>query len=175
MTLRIDPVSVRTTGLRVMLVCLSAAYGCLYSFKGSSVPAHLKTIAIPLFDDQSGSGEPGLRESFTNKLTERFRQDNSLQLADKARADALIEGVIVSLATQPLTVTKGETLTKQRITVTAKVSYQDMKLKKKIFEKEFPGYGDYDISGGPGQRQTAINTALDKMAEDILNETVSGW
>ena len=40
--------------------------GCAYSFTGASVPSHLKTVAIPLVDDQSGFGEPGLREYFTN-------------------------------------------------------------------------------------------------------------
>jgi hypothetical protein len=149
--------------------------GCIYSFKGGSVPPHLKTIAIPLLDDQSGSGEPGLRENFTNKLIESFRQDNSLQLADKARADAVIEGIIQSVATAPLVVTTGETLAKQRLTISVKVTYQDMKMKKPIFEKQFSDYGDYDVSGGPSQRQAAITTALNKLTEEILNETVSGW
>lgn len=32
--------------------------GCAYSFTGSSVPNHLKTIAIPFAIDRSGSGKP---------------------------------------------------------------------------------------------------------------------
>jgi hypothetical protein len=166
--------------LRRVLIFIAAAAlvgnsGCVYSFKGSSVPAHLKTIAIPLFDDQSGSGEPGLREQLTNKLIERFKQDNSLEVSDKSHSDSMIEGTISSMTDQPLVVVAGEAVTKRHITVNTNVSYQDLKLHKKIFEKQFSDWGDYDVSGGPAQRASAVTAALDKLAEDILNETVSGW
>ena len=154
---------------------LMALSGCIYSFKGSSVPAHLKTIAIQLFDDQSGSGEPGLREQVTNKLIERFKQDNSLAVSDKSHADSMIEGTISALTDQPLVVTTGEAVTKRHITVSTNVTYQDMKLRKKVFEKQFSNWGDYDVSGGQAQRATAVAAAIDKLTEDILNETVSGW
>jgi len=169
------------TARRTFLIILAAGallnvlQGCLYSFKGGSVPPHLKTIAIPLFDDQSGSGESNIRESFTNKLKDRFRQDNSLRIAEKAAADALLEGTISSVTTTPLVVTTGETLSKQRVTISVKVTYQDLTLKKKIYEKEFSDNGDYDVTGGPNQRLTAIGAALDKLTESILNDTVAGW
>jgi hypothetical protein len=149
--------------------------GCVYSFKGSSVPTHLKTIAVQLFDDQSGSGEPGLREQLTNKLIDRFKQDNSLQITDKSHSDSMIEGTIASLTDQPLVVAAGEAVTKRHITIMTNVTFQDLKLRKKVFEKQFSDWGDYEVSGGPAQRQTAVSAALDKLSEDILNETVSGW
>jgi hypothetical protein len=155
-----------------MMVC---EMGCLYSFKGSSVPPHLKTIGISLFDDQSGSGEPGLREKLTNKLIDKFRQDNSFQVGDKTHADALLEGVIVSVGNDPTVISQGSTVKKQRMSVAAKVIYQDMKLKKKVFEKQFSEWGDFNVSGGQTERDAAINTALDKLTDDIVNETVSGW
>ncbi len=148
--------------------------GC-YSFTGSSVPPHLKTIGIALFDDQSGSGEPALREKLTNKLIDRFRQDNSLQVADRTRADSIIEGSIVSMPDQPQVVATGETVTKRRLTLTVKVRYQDTKLKKTVFDKEFSAWGDYESGGGPAQRQAGIDAAIDKLAEDILLAAVAGW
>src|SRR5216684_8359084 len=92
------------TGL--LVVCIIAFGGC-YSFRGGLVPTHLKTVAIPLFDDQSGSAEPVLREKFTNKLIDRFRQDNSLQVTDKTRSDSIIEGIILSLEDEPYVVVQG--------------------------------------------------------------------
>ncbi|MBI1804051.1 MAG: LptE family protein [Ignavibacteriae bacterium] len=161
--------------ITVLVPVLVIMQGCFYSLKGSSVPAHLKTIAIPLFDDQSGAGEPGLRERFTNKLIERFRQDNSLQVADRTHADSILEGVIVTVSAAPIVVTGGETLQKQRLTVTTKIIYEDTKQRRKVFDKQFSNYGDYDVSSGASGRQTALGVAIDKVTEDILNETVSGW
>jgi len=158
----------------ILSIAVINLIGC-YSFTGASVPPHIKTIAIPLFDDQSGSGEPSLREKITNVLIEKFRQDNNLEIADKTNADSMLEGIITSMSDQPQVVSKGETVSKRRITISIKVTYQDMKLKKKIFEKNFSGWGDFDSSEGPDDRQKAINNAIDKLSDDILLDTVSRW
>ncbi len=149
--------------------------GCIYSFTGSSIPPHLKTIAIPLFDDQTGSGEPGLREKLTNAIIDRFRQDNNLEIADRTHADSILEGTIVSLQDQPQVVAAGETVTMRRVTLAVKVTYQDMKLKKKVWDKQYSEWGDFPISGGPAQRTAGIDDAVQKLSEDILLDTVSGW
>lgn len=150
--------------------------GCgVYSFTGSSVPPHLKTIAIPLFDDQSGFGEAGLREEFTNKLIEQFTRDNSLEIADRKDADSILEGVILTIKDVPTVIEKGETVTQSRVTIIIKATYQDMKLRKKVWEKSLSNWGDYEIGAGPAERRSALTVAIDKLTEDILLETVSGW
>ncbi len=161
--------------LAVLFVYVITNVGCHYSFTGSSVPPHLKTIAIALFDDQSGFGEPGLRENLTNKLIEKFIQDNSLEIADKTHSDSMLRGTIVAVRDNPSVVSQGEAVTKRRITITVRASYQDMKLKKTIWEKDLTSWGDYEISGGPAQRITGIEEAMKKLSEDMLLETVSGW
>ena len=55
--------------------------GCSYSFTGSSVPSHLKTIYIPFCVDRSGSGEPNMADDFTNTLIQNFINDNSFILS----------------------------------------------------------------------------------------------
>jgi hypothetical protein len=163
------------------IVSLLALGGC-YSFTGASVPANLKTIAIPLVDDQSGFGEPGLREEFTTALTNLFISDNSLEVADRTGADAILEGVITSVSDAPAVIQgpatgqQAEQVSKRRITITAKFTMQDMKLHRKMWEKSFSNWGDYDTGGGgASQRQTGIQEAIRKVTEDILQETVSGW
>ncbi len=161
---------------RVLIACVlaAAAYGC-YSFTGASVPSHLKTIAIPVMDDQSGSGEASLRENMTRVLTDLFIRDNSLEVADRNTADSILEGTILPLRDEIVAVGGGETVNRRRVTLSVKVVYQDMKLRKKVYEKTFSNYGDYDPSGGFAQRQAAFDEAIRKISEDILLETVSGW
>jgi hypothetical protein len=154
---------------------LTTLVGCVYSFTGASVPAHLKTIGIPLVDDQSGFGEPGLREEFTQELTNLFISDNSLQVTDRSSADALLVGAIASISDAPSVVQQGEQVSKRRITVTVKYTFQDMKLRRKVWEKNFSNWGDYDSGGGLSQRKVGLQEAIRKITEDILLETVSGW
>jgi outer membrane lipopolysaccharide assembly protein LptE/RlpB len=160
----------------VMLLCMITTFtGCPYSFTGASVPPHLKTVAIPLVDDQSGFGEAGLRERFTNELTSLFINDNSLEVTDRSSADAILEGVIASVADAPSLVEEGERVSKRRITVTVRFTFQDMKLRKKMWEKTFSNWGDYESGAGLSQRDAGVQEAIRKLTEDILLETVSGW
>lgn len=158
-----------------LMVMLLLSTGCPYSFTGASVPKHLKTIAIPLVDDQSGFGEAGLRERFTTELTDLFIGDNSLQVADRTNADSILDGVIVSVTDAPSVVTQGEAVARRRITVTVKFAYQDKVLRKQAWEKTFSQWGDYDSGGGLSQRDAGLRDAIKKVSEDILLETVSGW
>ena len=131
--------------------------------------------AIPLVDDQSGFGEAGLRESFTTTLTNLFISDNSLQVTDRTTADSILEGVIMNVSDAPSVVSQGEAVTKRRITISVKFAYQDKVQRKKLWEKTFSQWGDYDSGGGLSQRETGLQDAIKKVTEDILLETVSGW
>jgi hypothetical protein len=157
-------------------VFMTTVAGCAYSFTGASVPSHLRTIAIPLVDDQSGFGEPGLREYFTNQLTNLFITDNSLEVADRGRADSILEGAVTGVLDAPAVIQPGEQVAKRRITMTARFVFQDMKVRKKVWEKTFSNWGDYESGGGgASQRQAGLQEAVRKITEDILLETVSGW
>jgi Lipopolysaccharide-assembly len=149
--------------------------GCSYSFTGSSVPAHLKSIHIAVFDDLTNSGEPAVREDVTNRLIERFRQDNSLDVTDQAAADCGLEGSISSFTDLPTVVAAGEAVQKARITIGVHAVFTDQKLKKKVYDKTFTAWGEYDIGADPAIRKEAVTAAIEKLTEDILLESVSGW
>jgi hypothetical protein len=149
--------------------------GCSYSFKGGTVPPHLKSVAIPVVDDASGYGDPSLREQFTRELTLRFITDATLELADRNTADAVLEGSIVEVRDAPNVLQGGENVAQRRITVRVKMAFNDLKLRKKMWEKEFSNWGDYPSGGGLTQREAGISEAVRKITEDILNDTVAGW
>lgn len=161
--------------LFVVFIAINFTGCCAYSFTGASVPEHLKTIAIPIADDRSGVGEPGLRESLTQKLIQKFIDDNTLQVAERTTANAILECTIVSLTSSPAVVTAGEDIQSLRMTLSVKVLYRDLVKRKTIFDKTFTEYSDY-LTNNPEQgRAEAITSAIDKISEDILLDTVSGW
>jgi len=150
--------------------------GCSYSFTGSSVPNHLKSISIPFCLDRSGSGEPQMADDFTNTLIEQFISDNSLSVTDKAKADALLDCTINSISDAPTIIEGGENVSARRLTINARVIYKDFVMKKTVFDKKFSNYGDYENSGDiPTNRGNAIQTAIDRITEDILLAVVSDW
>lgn len=152
---------------------------CSYSFTGASIPPHLESVAIPLFEDRSGSGEPNLREDFTNELITKFIDDNSLQVRERVNADAIIESTILSLSDAPSAVgaqSGAEQVTSRRITITVRVTYKDFVKKRTIFEQTFSNYSDYINEGDiTTLRNGAIQEVVDKVTEDILLAVVSNW
>lgn len=160
----------------VLLATLVLLGGCSYSFTGASVPPHLKSIAIPYFVDRSNSGEPDLSDNFTTGLTQMFLDDNTLAVADKAQADAIVECTIMPFRDTPSSISEGESVSSRRITLTVKVLYKDLVKKKKIFEKNFSNYAEYSTDSDPsGNRSLAILEAIDLINEDILLGVVANW
>ncbi|NUM61832.1 MAG: hypothetical protein HUU44_06745 [Ignavibacteriaceae bacterium] len=134
-------------------------FGCgSYSFTGASVPAHLKTIAIPIAEDKSPAAIPGLRELLTDDLIQKFISDNSLQVTERSTANATLECVA-----------------SRRLTIIVKVVYKDLIQRKTIFESTFTNHGDYVPGEATNERENAVAIAVDKISEDILLAVVSGW
>jgi hypothetical protein len=162
-------------GLFICSMVLNFAACCVYSFTGASVPEHLKTIAIPTADDRSGGAEPGLREKLTEVLTQKLIDDNTLQVTDRTSANSILESTIVSISDAPAIVTAGEQIATRRITISVLVVNKDLVKRKTLFEKTFSNYGDYPSGGSIDSRRSAIEEAIEKITQDILLDTVSGW
>lgn len=149
---------------------------CSYSFTGSSVPSHLKTIYIPFCIDNTGSGEPTLADDFTSRLIDQFISDNSLSVSDKSKTDAMLDCTINSIQDAPTVIQGGETVSMRRLTINARVIYKDYVLKKTVFDKQFSAYSDYKTDGDVSTlRSEAILSAVDLITEDILLAVVSDW
>jgi lipopolysaccharide assembly LptE-like protein len=148
--------------------------GC-YSFTGASIPAHLKTVGIPLTTDNSGFGRSEMRQEMTNFLVEKFTREGSLQVRDRSTSDAVLDVTITRIADDPVAVKAGEELTRKRATIYVQVTYRDMKLQKLVWDRSFQQFADYDVSAGLEGLNTAIRNAEEKLAEDILLAVISNW
>jgi len=149
---------------------------CSYSFSGASVPPHLKTIFITVFQDRSGSGEFNIGDRVTKQLTQKFIDDNTLIVSGRTSANAILDGSITSLTDAPSTISGGEKVSSRRVTLNVQVVYKDIVKKSTIFERSFSNYGDYTVGGDvTSARKNAIETAIDKITEDILLGVVSNW
>ncbi|MEN8194239.1 MAG: LptE family protein [Bacteroidota bacterium] len=160
----------------IAIVSLIIMWGCSYSFTGSSVPPHLKTIAIPTVKDKSNSGEPNLSNDLTQTLTQEFINDNSLYVVNSTTADAILTVTVLSLQDRAEVVSgEKEKASDRRITLRAKAVYKDLVMKKTIFEKDFSNYGIFKTDNYVENRQTAIQDAIDNVALDLLLAVVADW
>ncbi len=144
----------------------------VYSFKGS-LPPHLHTVAIPLFENRTA--EFGVPEELTDTVIDKFTQDNSLKIADRSNADVVLEGTIVRIDDRAGAYNSQERVQDLKIYITVNVKCMDQVKRQVLWEERLTQWGSYDPSAGPDARLDGLNDALDKISEEILNKTVSGW
>jgi len=155
----------------ILLIIIS---GCgIYSFSGSTLPTHIKSVAIPLFEDNSNSAEFGIDQQLADALIEAISRDNTLSIGSTRNANSILKGVITRITDQPDTYDKSENASAFRITISIKVVFEDIKKRKQMWEENFSQWGRYDNASV--SRDDGIKAAVDKLANDILNRTVSGW
>jgi hypothetical protein len=144
----------------------------MYSFKGS-LPSFIQTIAIPLFDDNTSY--PNIREDLTNKVVDAFIADNTLKIANESDADLLLNGTITSISQRAAILTSGEDVQEFQVYVNVKVKCEDVKNSKIYWEKTLSQFGSMPGSGTQDERDIAIADAVEKITEDILNNTLANW
>ena len=161
--------------LHSLLCCLTAA-GCgVYSFSGSGLPSHIKTVAVPLFGNQTT--EYGIREDLTDQIIERLVADGRLKVVGMEASDSVIRGVVVDYKNQAYTFDKAENVQEYIVRIYIDVSYEDVKKRKVIWEEErMEGWGTYDVQGDTVEvEEQGRERAIAKLAQDIFNKTVAGW
>lgn len=168
----------RYTGRRAvfLLTVFSALLQGCYSFSGGSVPPHMKTIAVPVFQDRSRAGIAQFRAELTRRLTEKIESGSPLRMTpSRATADALLEGTIVSFNDEPSQLSSvTERALTNRITIRVTAVLQDRVKKNILFERTFTGFADYSV-GSFSAQQDAITQSIEMIAADILDSIVSDW
>jgi hypothetical protein len=148
----------------------------IYGFRGNNPPEGIKTIAVPIFQDVSGFSEAGLKENFTEALKTKIIGDNTFIIADKNLADGILNCTITNVKDEALVISGNENVTKRKITITVKVSFENLKKQKKIWDKQYDNWGEYNSSDiSFSARATGISTAEGKICDDILIDITSNW
>jgi hypothetical protein len=167
----------KTTGafwpfLCLLLLCLQ---GC-YSFSGASLPPHLHTVAVPLFDDTTQAGIAQFRETTTRNLLNKIESQSTLSVeSDVSRADAVLKGVIVSYSDEPSQLgSTTERAVTNRITIVLKADFDDKVKNTQFFSQTFVGFADY-AAGSYTAQQTAIVNATNMAVDDLFNRMISNW
>ena len=158
----------------LLLLFLLAMAGCwYYSTSGSLLPSHIKTVAVPLFENET-TWEYGIKEKLTDAVIDAFTQDNTLRVESERSADSVIRASIVAIKEVPFTYDREEQVQEYKMQIFLNIQFEDLKGKKVIWEDEsMEGWGTY--SAEVEDWQNGIDQAIEKLASDIVNKTVAGW
>ncbi len=157
----------------LLLLGILFVFSCgYYSLKGS-LPPHLKTVAIPLFENRTP--EFGITETLTDAVIDEFIRDGSLKIVDRSAADVLITGAISSVNDRAGAFDQQETVQDIKVYVSVNIECMDQVKRQKMWGERITQFGAYDPAEGPDGRINAYDDAFEKISQEILNKTVSNW
>jgi hypothetical protein len=156
--------------------------GCTYSFRGQSAGA-IKSLSIPTFENEST--EFGIADRVTNELVRAFQQDGTLKITSESQADAILRGRIVRVEDQPYTARpvsqadspggQSVTVEEYRFSMSCEIELVDNTTQVALWSQVYPAWAIYPYAGSLENRDAAIQEAVTKLQQDLLNKIVGNW
>lgn len=168
----------RLSAIAVAVLLLPLA-GCGYALagRGSSLPAYIHTIGIPLFTNATSAFD--VEQSLTQRVRLEFIGRGKYRIVpEEAGTDAVLKGEITALSVRPTAFNQEQQASRYEVTVVIKVEFKDVKSGKVLFENPAQTFHEeYEITTGQvasdpsyfGQNQNA----LDRLANDFAKTVVS--
>ena len=157
-----------------LLLAASGFRECYGPAGRSGLPKHIKTLAIPPF--QNPSLRYKVEQRFTAAVTdEAIRRARSLKIVSTAEgADAVMIGTVKHFNFRPVLVDDLGRARLFEITIPIAVTLRDQTTNKILFNNEnYVFRGEYEISGDPKTFFNEDGAATDRIARDFARSVIS--
>jgi hypothetical protein len=142
--------------------------------RGDNLPKHIKTLAIPAFQN------PSLRFKVEQRFTaamidEVLRRSRSLNVVSTAEgADAVMLGSIKNFYLRPVLLDDYGRARLFEVTITVGLTIRDQTKNKIIFDNQNYNFrGEYEISGDPKTFFSEEGPAVDRLARDFAKSVMT--
>ena len=169
--------------LLCLLLVLTIA-GCGYT-TGSLLPSNYRKIAVQPFENKVGYVDeniqgvyvPLLETNVRTAIIDRFLFDGNLRIADKDKADLVLNGDLISIAQDSLRQDVNQNVQEYRIRIIVSLSLTDTATGKVLWkEPSFTGETTYFLTGSQATTQSAaVDAALTDLATRVVERTVENW
>ncbi len=158
----------------IFIAAMMLLSGCgIYTFTGQGIGG-IKSIAVEPIDNQTP--EFGLGDNLTDAIVSKLLSDRTLTVADRASAEALLSGRIVSFTEAPLSYTSSEVLTENQVRITAAFELRRPDSTTPLWEGQITGVGSYPYSeSNLESRNEGLKKALDDITTNLINKLTSDW
>lgn len=153
--------------------------GCGYRLSGTGkqIPSHVKTIAIPDFDNKTTRVEA--EQFVTFAVKEEFIRRSDLKLVnDPSDADSVLEGEIVAFNVVPTSITDEGSANLYQLNIILSVRFIDLTTNQIIFEGERISFNDtYDIDEDDffSQETEKLLEISEKFAESVVTTILENF
>ncbi len=156
------------------LLLLTGACGVRYGFAGGGLPAHIRTIAVLPFENETAS--PELQRELFELLRRELRTRLGLREGAEATADAVVRGTIktydvdipVGFSADP----QQAVTARRKLQVTIDIEIVDQSNGRILWQrKALRAEGEY----AERAEATGRRSALEKLVSDVIEGAQSQW
>jgi hypothetical protein len=162
----------RITPLLIIAACLCSCG--IYTFSGSTLPSHLKTVDIPMFTNSSL--QANLAEAITDSLSKRVLTTNLMRIVSTG-GDATISGTVTNYSNNPRSYgnagVRQVNISEYEVNITVDVIFNDNKKNIAIYKGSLTGKGVYDFS--KEDEETGRRKATSDIVDQILQNSLQSW
>jgi len=150
---------------------------CAYTASPALLPSHLKTVAIPVFEN--GTTEYTLEQTVTDAVVQAFVKDNHLKVVDERSANCVVRGKLTQYKNAVFGFSSSAQAQEYRVTIAVQVTFKDLVKNREIWSDEIVRTANYYVQDVPGQTaKTELQgrtEAISKIADEVLSRSVEGW
>jgi hypothetical protein len=156
-----------------LAVCL--LYGCgIYTFSGSTLPSHLKSVNIPLFGNTSL--QASVAEELTDSLSKRVLSTNLMRIVP-TKGDATITGTVTQYSNTPRSYDKSGArsvnISEYEVSIVVDVEFSDNKKNSQLFKGTVTGKGVYDFQ--KDNEESGRKKAEQDIVDQVLQNSLQSW
>ena len=165
---------------RLPYICLIALLfgisSCgIYSFSGASISNEVKSVSINQFENVASLAPPVLSNTLTEALKDKFSSETNL-IPQESDGDLIFSGRITNYSINPIAIQADETASKNRLSITVKVKFVNIKDEESNFDKTFSINEDYESSQDFTTIEESLNEEIvSQLIDDIFNEAFTNW
>ena len=138
---------------------------------GNTLPKHLKSISIPVFDNSSS--QPEIHRELTSAILQSFITDGRLKVAKKSDADLVMVGVLTYYDLRTASFSSQDLASDIIIELEVEIEVTDQVKNKLFLKKKLKTQGDYKSTSDIANTETARLEALDEAYKELGNRLVS--
>ena len=169
----------RTFVRLVPMAAVAAVAGCGYSLagRGSALPAHIKTIGVPLFTNATTVFD--VEQTLTQRVRLEFIGRGRYKVvSDEVGTDATLKGDITGISIRPTAFDGNQQASRYEITVIVKVEFRDVVNDKVLYENPAQTFKEeYEVTTAQSADAQSFlgqnSNALERLATDFAKTVVT--
>jgi hypothetical protein len=158
----------------IMALAMALGPGCSHYSTTGRLPAHIKTVSIPTFENETAEFE--LPQMITDQVTDRFLSEANLRLGNTEDCDAVLIGKVRSYYEEAETFGRQQelTVTGRRVTIVLDVEFVDKVDNKTIWQnRNFSRWVVYEPD--KESEQDAAQRVVGLLADDLISTILQQW